>query len=92
MVAATVEAVVVDNVDPAPTWRILSVKSNEAASGLGAGDLAPDWQVTGGHTLNLRAERSPVSLGRVYTITLEARDASGNTSTRIVRVTVPRTR
>jgi hypothetical protein len=37
----------------------------------------------------LRAERSANRLGRIYTVTVEARDAAGNTSTSDVTVTVP---
>jgi hypothetical protein len=41
-------------------------------------------------TLTLRAECSNRGTGRVYTITVESRDAAGNASTRTVTVTVPR--
>ena len=71
--------------------EIISVFSNEPADGLGAGDTAPDVEITGDLSLNLRAERSGKGTGRVYTITVECSDASGNTSTRSVDVTVPHT-
>jgi hypothetical protein len=38
----------------------------------------------------LRAERSGQGNGRVYTITYEAKDGSGNVTTSAVTVTVPR--
>jgi endo-1,4-beta-xylanase len=38
----------------------------------------------------LRAERSGTGSGRVYTITYEAADDSGNVTTRQATVTVPR--
>jgi hypothetical protein len=41
-------------------------------------------------TLDLRAESSGMGNGRTYTITVEARDAAGNASTRTVTVFVPR--
>ena len=72
------------------TCRIASVASNEPITGLGGGDIGPDWQITGDLTVNLRAERSNKGTGRVYTITVECGDMSGNRSTRTVTVTVPR--
>jgi hypothetical protein len=65
------------------TSRITSVRSNEPPSG-----REPDWVITGDLSLLLRAERSPHGDGRVYTITVESRDAAGNTSTGTVLVTV----
>ena len=70
--------------------RIVSVTSNEAVAGLWKGDVGPDWQITGDLTVNLRAERSPKGDGRVYTITVECTDASGNRATSTVTVVVPR--
>jgi uncharacterized lipoprotein YddW (UPF0748 family) len=67
----------------------LSVTSNEPENGLGDGDTAPDFTVVNNHEVELRAERSPFSDGRVYTVTVTAVDASGNTSTQSIDVTVP---
>jgi hypothetical protein len=89
LVPVTLTASVSDAVDPAPVTRIVSVASSEAVSGLGSDDLAPDWEITGAMTVNLRAERYAAT-GRVYSITVESRDASGNASRRTVTVTVPR--
>ena len=77
-----------DNCGPV-TSKIKSVKSNEPISGLGHGDLSPDWIITGDLTLQLRAERSVKGHGRIYTITVESKDAAGNSSTGDVTVTVP---
>jgi hypothetical protein len=63
--------------------RIVLVTSNEAID-------ATDWRITGDLTLNLRAERSNKGTGRIYTITIECVDASGNVSTKTATVTVPR--
>ena len=76
--------------DAGSTCRIVSVSSNEPVNGLGDGDTAPDWEVTGPLTLRLRAERGQHSQGRIYTITIECVDAAGNASQRTVTVTVPR--
>jgi len=56
---------------------------------LGDGDQAPDWQITGDLAVNLRAERSGKGTGRIYTITVECNDTSGNTATKTVTVSVP---
>jgi len=89
MVMVTVNATAKDTCGPA-TWNIVSVKSNEPANGRGDGNTSPDWQITGNHTVSLRAERSGNGSGRIYTITIQATDAAGNTSTsQTVTVKVP---
>ncbi len=90
MVPVSVAVAVSDACDAAPTCQIIAVSSNEPVGGQGRGDRAPDWEITGDFTVNLRAERAGGGSGRVYTITLECSDASGNTSTGTVNVTVPR--
>jgi hypothetical protein len=75
-----VKVTATDDTDPAPAVKIISVSSNEPGA---------DWEITGPLTLNLRAERSGKSGDRVYTITVEARDQSGNVSTATVQVVVP---
>ena len=92
MVDVTVSAEVVDLIDGAPTARIVSVSSDEPVDGTGDGDTSPDWEITGDLTLRLRAERAGTGSGRVYTITVEARDYSGNTTLETIRVTVPKNR
>lgn len=61
-------------------WKITRVRSSERMNGFGDGNSSPDWQITGDHTLKLRAERSGGAGGRVYTITAVATDAAGNVS------------
>jgi hypothetical protein len=90
MVTVIVNAMVTDKCSPT-TWNIIKVQSSEPVNGLGDGDTAPDWQITGNHTVSLRAERSGTGPGRVYTITLQATDAAGNVSMpKTVTVTVPK--
>jgi hypothetical protein len=70
--------------------RIVDVTSNEPVDGLGDGDTSPDWEITGDLTLKVRAERAGTGTGRVYTITIACVDTSGNQTTSLVAVTVPK--
>ena len=79
MVQIQVKATVTDGCGPT-TWKIISVTSSEAVNAIGSGNTAPDWQITGDHTLNLRAERSGKTGPRIYTIKVVAKDAAGNVS------------
>jgi hypothetical protein len=67
----------------------LSITSNEPISGRGNGDKAPDWEIVDAHHVRLRAERNGSGAGRVYMIKITCVDRSGNTSSRVVNVTVP---
>ena len=89
LVPVTVSVSATDNCDPAPVCRIATVTSNEPVNGLGDGDTAPDWVITGDLTLDLRAERAGNGVGRIYTITISCADASGNASEAAALVTVP---
>lgn len=90
MVRVNLEAQVAERCSSA-SWAIVDVQSNEPVNGHGDGHTAPDWSITGDHTVKLRAERSGRGEGRVYSITIQAVDAAGNLSgPMIVRVEVPR--
>lgn len=89
MVAVTVSALASDLVG-VTSLKIISATSSEPDNGLGDGDTAGDIQVTGDLTLNLRAERAGKGNGRTYTITVEARDAANNPSTKTCTVFVPK--
>ena len=80
MHTVTVAVQVAEAVDAAPVTRIVKVASSEGEG---------DWRLTGDLSLELRAERAGDGPGRVYTITLESRDASGNVGQATVEVTVP---
>lgn len=69
---------------------IAGITSDEPTQGLGDGDTAPDWEVTGDLTVRLRAERSGQLDGRVYTVRVQCVDAAGNISRSSVQVAVPR--
>jgi len=89
MVDVTVTVDAEDICDPIPVCSIVDVTSNEPIDGPGDGNTEPDWESTGDLTLSLRAERAGGGIGRVYTIHVECTDASGNTTTATVEVTVP---
>jgi hypothetical protein len=88
MVPVVVAVDVHDICDATPTCRIVSVTSNEPANGSGDGNTPVDWEITGVLTLSLRAERSGNGNGRVYTITVECIDDSGNAARKATTVTV----
>jgi hypothetical protein len=88
LVTVKLQARVTDNCGPT-TRKITGVTSNEAPEAKGSGKTAPNWQITADHTLKLRAERSGKGSGRIYTITIQAKDAAGNTAQKTVTVTVP---
>ena len=64
----------------------LSVSSNEPVS-VGTGS---DWEIVDAHHVRLRAQRSARSGDRIYTITINATDVHGNSSSQVVTVRVPR--
>lgn len=89
MVPVTVNVTATDNCDSNLDCRIITVASNEPINGLGDGDTSPDWEITGNLSVKLRAERSGTGNGRIYTITVLCKDASGNSSMRSIDVLVP---
>jgi hypothetical protein len=91
MVLVTVTVVAVDSVDSTPVSRIVSVSSNQPINGTGDGDTAPDWEITGPLTVNLRSERAGNDV-RKYTIRVETTDDSGNSTFTKVQVQVTNTK
>jgi hypothetical protein len=91
-----VEAEVSDTCDAAPALRLRSVSSNEPVDSNGDGSTAGD--IVGAElgqpdfAVFLRAERAGGGAGRVYVLTYEAEDASGNSSTSAISVSVPHSR
>lgn len=88
MVEITPTIVVSDDRDPDPRVDLISVTSNEGDDVRGDGHTSADVSIEGGRIF-LRAERSGLEEGRIYTITWRARDDSGNTSLATATVTVP---
>jgi hypothetical protein len=85
MVPVRVDAVATGHCGPM-TCKILFVTSSDPVNEL---VQAPDWEITGDLALNLRAERGDASVDRIYSIAVECRDPSTNTS-RYLTVVVPR--
>ena len=92
----TATIAVTDECDPNPHVTLVSITSNEPATGfLGSGDQGPDVQGaafgTDDRTFSLRAERGTggQNTGRVYTIKYRVTDASGNFTEATATVKVP---
>jgi len=82
MVPIKIAATATDICDPNPKSKIISVTSNESG--------AAQYEITGDLTLNVQSDRLGGGNGRVYTIVVQATDASGNAATKSVTVTVPK--
>jgi hypothetical protein len=87
MKPVTVTTVSTDNCGT-PDCKIISVSSNEPEIGTSEDDLPGDWLITGNNTVNLRAERAGSGNGRIYTITVECKDGSGNATQSTTNVVV----
>jgi predicted extracellular nuclease len=86
-VVATV--IVSDNFDQNPTVTLLSVTSNELDNGEDDGNTVDDIVIIDDYHFQLRAERSDLGNGRIYTITYLVSDANGNETIQSATVLVP---
>lgn len=84
MVNVRISVSAIDACSAQSSCRIIGVRSSEPPL-LGI----PDWQIIGDLRVLLRAKRTSVLDGRIYTITIECTDAYGNVSTDEVEVRVP---
>ena len=82
LVPVTVSVWARDNCDPAPSSQILCVNCDETVP-------ARDIRLTGPLTVSLAASKNEHGRARHYTIVVGTTDASGNTTTNRVVVTVP---
>ena len=87
----TVEATIAvsDDADPDPTVELVSVTSDEPDDGTDDGNTTDDIVIVDDDTVRLRAERSGIGDGRVYTFMYLATDSCGNTTEVTATVTVP---
>jgi PKD repeat protein len=74
--------------DPSPTITFVSITSNEPDNGKGDGNTINDIVIVDDFTFEFRAERSGNGEGRVYTITYQATDVSGNSAQASATITV----
>jgi hypothetical protein len=88
LVPVVVTVDVTDICDATVDCQIVNVTSNEPINGLGDGNTEPDFVVTGNLTVDLRAEASGGGDGRIYTITVQCTDDSGNSAMSAVEVSV----
>ncbi|WP_455210865.1 hypothetical protein [Kaarinaea lacus] len=93
LVPVTAGITVTDSCDANPAVILFSAVSNEPDNSLGDGNTVDDIQDadigTDDRELLLRAERQGPGSGRIYTITYEAEDSSGNSSQQEGTVIVP---
>ncbi len=92
MVEITPTITVSDDRDPDPRVDLVSITSNEGDDVRGDGNTSQDISIDTNGRIFLRAERSGLEEGRIYTITWRARDDSGNESLASATVTVPHDR
>jgi hypothetical protein len=85
LIDITATIAVVDACDAAPVVTLLSILSSEPDDGRGDGRTTGDVQEaevgTDDRTFRLRAERSGINLARIYRVTYQATDSSGNATT-----------
>ncbi len=72
-----------------PTYRLISVTSNEPDNGKGDGNTDGDIVILGRNRFLLRSERAGGGDGRVYTIRYRARDCEDNRTNGAIRIRVP---
>ena len=81
-----------DICDPDPVVTLVSITSNEPDNDIGDGNTGNDIVVIDDFNFKLRSERSGKRTDREYTITYQAEDASGNTTTASTVVSVAHNR
>lgn len=89
LVEITVSIQVSDNIDPNPIVRLESITSDEDQNAIGDGNTSTDIEIDPAGRIFLRAERSGLGDGRVYTLTYSAQDSAGNATHATTTVTVP---
>jgi predicted outer membrane repeat protein len=89
MVLITLSWRVSDICDASPEVSLVSITMNEEDEATGDGHTTNDIQVGDNGLIYLRAERSGAGSGRIYTITYQAVDCSGNAAVASATVTVP---
>jgi predicted outer membrane repeat protein len=78
-----------DDCDATPDVMLISIAVSEADDIPGSGNTKDDIQIGQDGSIYLRSERSGTSSERIYTITYQAVDDSGNTAVRTATVSIP---
>ncbi len=68
----------------------VTITSNEPIKSNEREDQSPDWQIIDNTHIKLRAERLESGKGRIYTIKITVTDASGNSTSSVTTVVVPK--
>ena len=89
MVLITLSWTASDICDASPEVSLVGITMNEDDEAKGDGNTAGDIQIGDDGSIRLRAERSGTGSGRIYTITYQAVDDSGNVAVASATVTVP---
>ena len=89
MVDVYLDYTVTDNCGGLIVPEIFMISSDEDENGLGDGNTESDWEIVDAHHVRLRAERSGLGDGRIYTIKLRAKDDAYLTGFATVTVSVP---
>jgi probable HAF family extracellular repeat protein len=78
MVDVSVSVAATDDSGDAPACRLTAITASEPANGVGDGDTLDDSEIVGALDARVRAERSGPAGSRIYTLTVECVDGSGN--------------
>jgi hypothetical protein len=89
MVDVYLDYTVTDNCGGIIVPEIFMISSDEDENGLGDGNTEADWEIVDAHHVRLRAERSGLGDGRVYTIKIRAQDYGGLAAYGTATVAVP---
>jgi hypothetical protein len=79
-----------DNCGGPVDCTIITITCSDPIIPLPNGRTEPYWLVTGNLSAYLRAGRNVRGVARIYTLTVECKDAAGNASVKTVDVTVPK--
>ena len=88
MVDVSVRVVASDDSGETPVCAVISVTSSEPDNSGGDGNTASDTEVVSADSVRVRAERSGPAVNRVYTVTVQCSDASGNASSGVGTVVI----
>ena len=88
MVDVSVRVAASDDSGETPVCGAIGVQSSEPDNGEGDGDTSSDTEVVGPGHVRVRAERSGPVGARVYTVTVQCTDGSGNAATGDGTVTI----